>query len=69
MTLDAIAARTRFVAKPQRHAVAAKLAPQTVQRRRRVRDPAVFPHLAAQAARRHRDDNAFLVNIQPTQRK
>jgi hypothetical protein len=34
-------------------------------RRRRVRNPAVLPHLAAQAARRHRDDNAFLVNIEP----
>src|SRR4029077_6200375 len=64
-TLDAIPARSRFVAKPQPHAVAAKLAQQTVQRRRRVRDPAVLPHLAAQAARRHRDDDAVLVNIEP----
>src|SRR6516225_994344 len=56
-TLDAIPARSRFVAKPQRDAVAAKLAKQTVQRRRRVRNPAVLPHLAAQPARRYRDDN------------
>src|SRR6516165_7481136 len=41
------------------------LAQQTIQRRRRVRDPAVLPHFAAQAARRHRDDNAVLVNIEP----
>ncbi len=30
----------------------------------RIRDPAVFPHLAPQAARGHRNDNAFLVNIE-----
>jgi hypothetical protein len=64
-TVDAIPARPRFVAKPQPRAVAAKLAQQTVQRRRRVRDPAVLPHLAAQATRRHRNDDAILVNIQP----
>src|ERR1700730_16296357 len=62
-TLDAIPARSRFVAKPQPHAVAAELAQQTVQGR--VGDPAVLPHFAAQAARRHRDDNPFLVNIEP----
>ena len=64
-TLNAITTRSCFVAKPQYHAVAAKLAQQTVQRRRRVRDPAVLPHLAAQAARRHSDDDAVLVNIEP----
>ena len=63
-TLDAIPARSRFVAKPQGHAVAAELAQQTVERRRCVRDPAVLPHLAVQAARRHRDDDAVLVNIE-----
>ena len=64
-TLNAITTRSCLVAKPQCHAVAAKLAQQTLQRRRRVRDPAVLPHLAAQAARRHRDDDAVLVNIEP----
>ena len=48
-TLNAITARPHLVAKPQRHAVAAELAQQTVQRRRRVRDPAVLPYLAARA--------------------
>ena len=64
-TVDAITARPCLVAKPQLHAVAAELAQQTVQRRRCVRDPAVLSHLAAQAALRHRDDDAVLVNIQP----
>jgi Luciferase-like monooxygenase len=32
---------------------------------RRVGDPAMFPDLAAQTALGHRDDNAFLVNVQP----
>ena len=63
--LNAIPARSRLVAKPQAHAVAAELAQQTVQRRRRVGDPAVLAHLAAQAALRHRDNDAFLVNIKP----
>src|SRR5882762_6064001 len=65
MTLDAIAARTRLVAEPEPDALAAEFAHQAVQGRRRVGDPAVLPHLAAQAAHRHRDDNAFLVNIEP----
>src|SRR6266851_9771586 len=54
-----------LVAKPQGRAVAAELAPHTVQRRRRVREPAVFPYLAPQAARGHRNNDAFLVNIKP----
>jgi hypothetical protein len=64
-TLNAITARPRFVAKPQGHAVAAELLQQPVQRRRCVRDPPVLPHLAAQATRGHRDNNAILVNIKP----
>src|SRR5207253_6650957 len=63
--LNAITARPRLVAKPQNHAVAAELAHQTVQRRRRVRDPAILPNLAAQPAIGDRDDDAFLVNIEP----
>jgi hypothetical protein len=63
-TLNAITARSRLVAKPQDPAVDAELVLQPVQRRRRVRDPAVFPHLTPQAARRYRNDNAFLVNVQ-----
>jgi hypothetical protein len=65
VTLNAIAARPGFVTKPQALAVAAELAQQTVQRRRRIRDPAVFPYLAAQTARRYRNDDPFLVNIKP----
>ena len=61
--LNAITARSSLVAKPQSHASVAELAQQTVQRRRRVRDPAVFPHLTTQTARRYRDNDAFLVNI------
>jgi len=64
-TLNAITARSRFVAKPQGRAVAAELAQQMVQRRRRVRDPAAFSYLAPQAARGHRNNDALLVNIKP----
>ena len=64
-TLNAITAWSRLIAKPQGHAVAAELAQQPVQRRRRVRDPAILPYLAPQAALRHRNDDAFLVNIKP----
>ena len=53
-----------LVAKPQGHAVGTKLAHQPVQRWRPVCDPAVFPHLTPQAARRHRYDEVFLVNIE-----
>ena len=54
-----------LVAKPQGHAVAAELVQQPVQRRRRVRDPAILPDLTPQAALRHRDNDVFLVNIKP----
>ena len=64
-TLNAIAARPRLVAKPQGHPVVAELLQQPVQRRRCVRDPAILPHLAPQATRGHRDNNAILVNIKP----
>jgi len=63
--LDAVTTRPRLIAKPQAHTVAAELAQQPVQCRGCVGDPAVLPHLAAQTARRHRDDNPFLVNIKP----
>ena len=63
--LNAIPARPRLVAKPQSHAVAAELAQQTVERRRRVGDAAILPNLAAQPAIGNRDDDAFLVNIKP----
>ena len=65
LTLNAIAARARLVAEPQLHAFAAELAHQTIQCRRGVRNPAVLPDLAPQAALGHRDNNAFLVNIKP----
>ena len=65
LTLDAIAARPRLIAEPQPHPLLAELANQPLQNRRRVRDTAIFPNLAAQATRRHRDDDRFLVNIKP----
>jgi hypothetical protein len=64
-TVNAITAWPGFVAKPQGHAGAAELAQQPGQRRRRVRDPAIFPDLTPQAALRRRDNDAFLVNIKP----
>jgi hypothetical protein len=54
-----------LVAKAQGYAVTAELAHQAFQCRRRVRDPTVFPNLAAQPTLGYRDDNAFLVNIKP----
>jgi hypothetical protein len=57
-------ARSRLEAKPQLYTVAARITQQTVQRRRSVRDPAVLPHVAAQAASR-RDNNGLLVKIEP----
>ncbi len=65
LTLNAITAWPRLVAKPQAHAVAAELAQQTAQRRRRVGEPAVLPDLAAQTGRRRRDGDPFLVNLKP----
>jgi hypothetical protein len=60
VTLNAVAARPGSVTKPQVHAVAAELAQQSVQRRRRIRDAAVLPYLAAQTARRYRNDDPSL---------
>jgi hypothetical protein len=65
LALDAVTAWPCLIAKPQAHAIAAKLAQQTIQRRPSVGDPAVLPDLAAQTARRHRDNDPFLVNIKP----
>ena len=65
VTLDAIAARACFITEPKPDALAAELAHQAIQGPRRVGNPAIFPDLAAQATHRHRDDNAFLVNIKP----
>src|SRR5712691_5499394 len=65
VTLNAIAARPRLVAEPKPDAPAAEPAHQPIQRCRRVRDPAVLPNLAPQAARRDRNDDVFLVNIKP----
>src|SRR5271166_1089557 len=58
LPLDAVAARSRFVAKPELYSVSAELAHQTIQRPRRVGDPAMFPDLTAQTALGHRHDNA-----------
>jgi hypothetical protein len=60
MTLDAIAARPRLIAEPKPHTLAPELAQQTVQGRRRIRDPAIFPDLAAEAALGHRHNNPSL---------
>jgi hypothetical protein len=65
LTLNAIAARAGLIAQPQLHPFAAELARQAIQCRRTVRNSTVLPHLAAQAALGHRDNDAFLVNIKP----
>jgi len=65
VTLDAIAARACLITEPKPDALAAELAHQAIQGRRRGGNPAIFPDLAAQATHCHRDDNAFLVNIKP----
>jgi hypothetical protein len=68
VTLDAIAARPRLIAEPKTHTLAPELAHQTVQVRRRIRDPAIFPDLAAEAALGHRHNDPFLYEHQ-VQRK
>ena len=65
LALDAITARPRLIAEPQRHPLLNELASQPPQRRRRVRDPAIFPDLAPQAAFRQRHGDPILVNIKP----
>jgi hypothetical protein len=65
LTLDAIAARASLIAEPQLHPLRRRAAYQTVQRRRRVRDPTRFSNLAAEAALGHRDNEALLVNMEP----
>jgi hypothetical protein len=65
VTLDAIAARPRLVTEPQLHSFTAELARQAIQGRRRVRDPAIVPNLAPQAAFCYRHDDTVLVNIKP----
>jgi hypothetical protein len=65
VTLDAIAARPCLIAEPKPHTLAAELAHQTIQGRRRVGDPTVFPDLAADAALGYRHNDPVLVNIKP----
>ena len=65
VTLDAMAPPPRLIAEPKPHTLAPELAQQTVQGRRGVRDPAVFPDLAERATLGHRHDDPFLVNIKP----
>jgi len=65
LALDAITARPGLIAEPQLDPLLAELAGQPLQRRRRVRDPAIFPHLAPPAAFRDRHDDPVLVNIKP----
>jgi len=50
----------RFRSKPQAHVVAAEIAQQAIQRPRRIHDPAVLSYLAAQSARRYRNDDPFI---------
>jgi hypothetical protein len=64
VTLNSIAGRHRLVTEPKPAGVA-KLAQQTVDCRRRVRDPAVFPNLAADTALRQRNSDPVLVNVKP----
>ena len=63
LALDPVTTRPRLIAEPQLRPVLAELANQPLQRRRRVRDPAVVPNLTAQAAFRDRHDDPVLVNI------
>ena len=65
MALDAIAARPRLVAEPQLRAVSVKLARQPIQRRRCVRNLAVFAGFAAHTALGVGDNNPLLVNVKP----
>jgi hypothetical protein len=64
VALYAIPARPGLVAKPQPHPFAAELARQTIQGHRRVDDPAVPPHLAADAALGYRQNDSVLVNVE-----
>jgi hypothetical protein len=61
LALDAITARPRLITEPQLHPLLAELASQSPQRRGRVRDPAIFPHLAPQATFRDRHDDPVLI--------
>jgi len=54
-----------MVTEPQLHPFTAELARQAIQGRRRVRDPAIVPNLAPQAAFCYRHDDTVLVNIRP----
>ena len=65
LALDAITARPRLIAEPQRHPLLAELVSQPPQRCRRVRDPTIVPHLPPQAAFGDRHDDPILVNIKP----
>jgi len=65
LALDAITTRPRLIAEPQLNPLLAELAGQPPQRRRRVRDPAKFPHLAPPATFRDRHDDRVLMNIKP----
>jgi len=52
LALDAITARSCLIAEPQLNSLLAELASEPPQRRRRVRDSTIFPHLAPQTALR-----------------
>jgi hypothetical protein len=54
-----------LIAEPQLYFLPAELPRQPLQRRRRVRDPTIFPHLASLAAFGYRHDDPVLVNIKP----
>ena len=54
-----------LIAELQRDPLLAKFAGQPLQRRRRVRDPTIFAHLASQAAFRDRYRDPVLVNVKP----
>jgi hypothetical protein len=63
MTLDAIAARSRLIAEPKLHRLAAEPVRQPIQCHWRVRDPPVLSDLAAQPALGYGHDNPVLVNV------
>jgi hypothetical protein len=65
LALDAITARPALIAELRLDPLLVELAGQPPQHRWRVRDPAVFPHLAPPAAFHDRHYDPVLVNIKP----
>ena len=64
VTLNSVAARPRLVAEAKPHPFTAELARHAIECRRRVRNPAVLPYLAADAILGYRHNDPLLVNVQ-----